>query len=155
MFYISRSESVRLLFTRRGIHWIVYDSEVMVSQISRFKSVVIICEAQENTEFMWTVHIICKKWKTIFQEKFSVFHDEVCDMLRNIFRRCAACLDAGIQHFETSLKWGKFNCSRETESECLVDEGFMWSSTSVVAAMLRDEEEPPKNVLYTSLKSMK
>jgi hypothetical protein len=133
-----------LLFTRRGIHWIVYDWQVMVSQISRFESVVIICEAQEKIEFMWTVHIICKKWKTIFQEKFSVFHDEFHYMLRNIFRRCEACLDAGIQHFETSLKWGKLNCRGETDSECLVDEGFMCSSTSVVAAVLRDKENAPQ-----------
>jgi hypothetical protein len=53
---------------------------------------------------VWTIHIHCKKWKTVFSRKLPLLQDELFCMWRNIFRRCEAYLEAGGQHFNSSVK---------------------------------------------------
>jgi hypothetical protein len=65
-------------------------------------------------------------------------------MWRNIFKKCEACIDAGIQQFEASLKLGKLNCRGERDCKCLLDEDFICSNTFMVATLLRDKENIPK-----------
>ena len=50
------------------------------------------------------IHICCKNWKTVFNRKLPVLQDELLCVLRNIFRRCEAYLEAGGQHFDSSMK---------------------------------------------------
>jgi len=52
---------------------------------------------------MWTIHIHCKNWKTVFNRKLTLLQDELFCVLRNIFRRCEAYLEAG-QHYICSVK---------------------------------------------------
>jgi hypothetical protein len=48
-----------------------------------------------------------------------------------------ACLEAEGQHFETSMKYEKFNCSRKINTEFLADTDFLCNK-SVTVPMLRD-----------------
>jgi len=57
-----------------------------------------------NETEMWTFHIHCKNWKTVFNRKLPFLQDELFYVLRNIFRRCEAYLEAGGQHFNSSVK---------------------------------------------------
>jgi len=57
-----------------------------------------------NETEVWTIHIHCKNWKTVFNRKLPLLQDELFCVLRNIFRRCEAYLEAGGQHFSSSVK---------------------------------------------------
>lgn len=53
------------------------------------------------------------------------------------------------------LEKDKLNCRGERDFQCLVNEGFICSNTFMVATLLRNKENTPKNVLCTSLESRK
>jgi hypothetical protein len=40
----------------------------------------------------------------IIKQKLLVFQEALCHASRNIFRRCKACLEAGNQHTDSSVK---------------------------------------------------
>ena len=57
-----------------------------------------------NETEVWTIHIHCKNWRSVFNRKLPLLQDELFCVLRNIFRRCEAYLEAGGQHFSSSVK---------------------------------------------------
>jgi len=52
-------------------------------------------------EFMLMVNIPCRNGKTVFKVKLPIFQHKSSTMPQNIFRKCEACLEAAIQHFES------------------------------------------------------
>jgi hypothetical protein len=92
-----------------------------------------------KTDYMWTVHILCKNWKTLFKEKLLIFQDKQHLVSRNIFRRCGACLEAGGPYFwDSHIKQGKLNYGKKTDSKSPADAGFQCDNAFVAAAVLRD-----------------
>jgi hypothetical protein len=68
-----------------------------------------------------------------------VFQDELHCVLRNIFRRCKVCVEAGGQHFETVL-WNKESSTTggKLDLKFLVDAGLVCSKAPTTAVRLRD-----------------
>jgi hypothetical protein len=52
---------------------------------------------------MWTVHIHCKNWKMVFNRKLPMLQGGMFCVVRNIFRRYEAYLEAW-NHFNSSMK---------------------------------------------------
>jgi hypothetical protein len=54
----------------------------------------------------------------------NILGEEVCCMLRNIFRGCKVCLGLGGWYFCSSMKQAKLNSRRETGCEFSADAGL-------------------------------
>lgn len=74
-----------------------------------------------------------------FKEKLLIFEDELCHVVRNIFRRCEAWLEAVRGHFMT-LQWNMVSWTPGTkmDSKFPEDTGLLCDKGPVTAAMLRD-----------------
>ena len=70
------------------------------------------------------------------KDKLTAFKDELCCMLRNIFRRGEVCLQAGGLLQYCFMK--KFNliCSLKVNFKFLADAGFVCEKPHVTAAVL-------------------
>jgi hypothetical protein len=68
----------------------------------------IICGGHWKTEFMWTIYIPYKSWKTIFKRKQSIFqHKDLHWVSRNIFYRCETNSETGDWHpWHSPMKYG-------------------------------------------------
>jgi hypothetical protein len=75
---------------------------------------------KQNVEM---IHVLCEAWKTIFGERLPVLpRHEIFRVLRSIFRRCEACLEAVARLFETLL-WNEVNWTRDYKFPA--DTGFI------------------------------
>jgi hypothetical protein len=58
-------------------------------------------------------------------------------VLRNVVRRCKACLEAEGQHFKSVFfKEDELNCRGETDSKFLTDTGFIRDKAAAIAGGL-------------------
>jgi hypothetical protein len=79
---------------------------------------------------MWKIHILCKNWKTIFEEKLLIFQDISSVVCQEIFSE-----DASRRSALRKVSW---IAGEKWTLKFPVDVGFLCDDTSATAAMLRD-----------------
>lgn len=102
------------------IMYILWEFHILIN-------VIIIGGELWKTRFIWTIHIQCKNWRKIFEEKLPTF------LLRNIFRttRPAQMLEVGILRLLRNKVM--FNCSGNTDQKILAETGFIYDKAPTTA----------------------
>jgi hypothetical protein len=72
------------------------------------------------------------------REISGISRQELCCVWINIFRRCKASLEAGgFDTYDSSMKWGKYNCRENVDYKLPAEAALVCDKTPMTVVMLR------------------